>query len=600
MSLTITIDGQQYEAEQGAMIIEIADRVGVKIPRFCYHPSLSIAANCRMCLVETSNSSRPVPACATPIIDGMVVSTLSQKTQDAQKSVLEFLLINHPLDCPICDQGGECELQDLSLEYGNNQSYYHETKRTVPDLSLGPLIATDMTRCIHCTRCVRFGTEIAGIREMGATGRTEFMRIGTFLESELRSELSGNIIDLCPVGALTSKPNRFIGRSWEFKQKDGLAIHDSCFSSVHWNVLHDQLKRVLPRANDRMNEIWLSDRDRFSYLGLNHLSRLNSPKIKINNQWVTCSWNRAIEEIKYLVQHHQADSITGLYHSIVSMEESKLFNELILRLTGNQKIGYLVNHSDTFSSPLPFTCADLKNQPLLIIGTNFNLEHPILAHHVRQSLFQGNNVFHIGSLDEQMGMQGLKQIVKNPQDFTQTLINILKKDVSPALSDQDQFFKNELISSNQPFNILLSASMRYCFDYDHIIELAHELVALYGGKVGVLSQANAIGCQQQIPDREFFDYQCKLAFTLHLEPEDYAHDQKAREWIENADDLIALTAFEHPSVMQKATIMLPAGLLAENEGHYFNCFGAAEFSNQGVHGLGETKPAWKILAVLIE
>ena len=261
----IEINGKKIEAEAGSMIIEVADSLGVQIPRFCYHKKLSIAANCRMCLVEVEKAPKPLPACATPITEGMKIWTRSPKALLAQKAVMEFLLINHPLDCPICDQGGECELQDLSFGYGSDSSRYIENKRVVKDKDIGPLIATDMTRCIQCTRCVRFGAEIAGIRELGATGRGECMEIGTYIERSVTSEVSGNVIDICPVGALTSKPYRFTARGWELKQSASVAPHDCVGSNIFVHTRRGQVMRVVPKENDKINEIWISDRDRFSY-----------------------------------------------------------------------------------------------------------------------------------------------------------------------------------------------------------------------------------------------------------------------------------------------------------------------------------------------
>ena len=266
--VNIEINGKKIQARDGAMVIEAADEAGVAIPRFCYHKKLSIAANCRMCLVEVEKAAKPLPACATPVTEGMRVFTKSAKAIAAQKGVMEFLLINHPLDCPICDQGGECELQEMAMGYGKDVSRYSENKRVVKDKDIGPLIATDMTRCIHCTRCVRFGQEIAGIMELGATGRGEHMRIGTYIEKAVSSELSGNVIDLCPVGALTSKPFRYSARSWELTQRESVAPHDCAGSNIIVEVRRDRVMRVLPKDNENINETWISDRDRFSYEGL--------------------------------------------------------------------------------------------------------------------------------------------------------------------------------------------------------------------------------------------------------------------------------------------------------------------------------------------
>ena len=294
-TVTITVDGEEMQAPKGAMLIEVTDAHNVKVPRFCYHKKLAISANCRMCLVEVEKAPKPLPACATPVMDGMIVHTQSKFARDAQKSVMEFLLINHPLDCPICDQGGECELQDVAVAYGEDVSQYSDTKRVVFDKNIGPLIATELTRCIHCTRCVRFGREIAGIRELGMTGRGEDSLISTFIDESVNSEMSGNAIDVCPVGALTAKPSRYKGRSWEMMQHKSVAPHDCIGSNIYVHTLRGEIVRVVPCENEAINEVWLSDRDRFSYEGLETEDRLTTPMIKRDGEWQQASWDEALK-----------------------------------------------------------------------------------------------------------------------------------------------------------------------------------------------------------------------------------------------------------------------------------------------------------------
>ncbi|MFV2003750.1 MAG: NADH-quinone oxidoreductase subunit NuoG, partial [Gammaproteobacteria bacterium] len=294
-TVTITVDGKEVQAPKGAMLIEVTDAQNIHVPRFCYHKKLPIAANCRMCLVEVEKAPKPLPACATPVMDGMVVHTHSKYAKDAQKSVMEFLLINHPLDCPICDQGGECELQDVAVGYGQSISEYTEAKRVVLDKNIGPLIATELTRCIHCTRCVRFGREIAGIRELGMTGRGESALISTFIDECVNSEMSGNAIDVCPVGALTAKPSRFKGRAWEMIQHKTIAPHDCIGSNVYVHTLRGEVVRVVPCENEAINEVWLSDRDRFSYEGVDSDDRLTTPMIKRDGQWQAADWDEALQ-----------------------------------------------------------------------------------------------------------------------------------------------------------------------------------------------------------------------------------------------------------------------------------------------------------------
>ena len=335
----IEIDGKSFDVENGKMIIEVADEMGIHIPRFCYHKKLSVAANCRMCLVGVENSRKTVPACATPITDGMKVYTKSPEAIRSQQAVMDFLLINHPLDCPICDQGGECELQDVSMGYGHDESNYNETKRSVDDGDIGPLIETEMIRCIHCTRCVRFGEEISGVREMGATGRGEHMQIGTYIKHSITSEVSGNIIDLCPVGALTSKPYRYTARSWELSQHDGVAPHDCLGSNVYLHVRRNELMRTVPKENAVINEMWLSDRDRFSYLGLKHTDRAAQPMIKRAGQWETVDWETALtfaaDGMKRVIKQHGPEQFAAFSNESSTLEEHYLLQNLMRALGVN-------------------------------------------------------------------------------------------------------------------------------------------------------------------------------------------------------------------------------------------------------------------------
>jgi len=330
--VTIEIDGIKLEAESGAMLIEVADKAGIHIPRFCYHDKLSIAANCRMCLVDVEKAPKPLPACATPVMDGMTIYTKSVKALAAQRGTMEFLLINHPLDCPICDQGGECDLQDTAMGYGASSSDYMDVKRVVKDKNLGPLINTDMTRCIHCTRCVRFGQEIAGIMELGSTGRGEHMEIGTYIEESIDSELSGNMIDICPVGALTSKPFRYTSRPWELTSNETIAAHDCLGSNIVIHSRFNEIKRALPRNNEDINECWISDRDRFSYEGLN-TDRLLQPMVKERGEWKDVDWEAALTKVAQnltrIKDQHGASQVGALLSPSSTLEESFLLQKLM-------------------------------------------------------------------------------------------------------------------------------------------------------------------------------------------------------------------------------------------------------------------------------
>jgi len=350
-SITVTINGQAIESEAGRLLIDVADDNNIVIPRFCYHKKLSVAANCRMCLVEIERAPKPMPACATQVTDGMVVQTRSALAIAAQKSTMEFLLINHPLDCPICDQGGECELQDVAMGFGEGISQYTEQKRVVMDKNIGPLIATDFTRCILCTRCVRFGDEIAGLPELGATGRGEHVEIGTFIEKAISSELSGNVIDICPVGALTAKPSRYTARPWELTQHAGVAAHDCIGSNIFVHTRRNEVIRVVPRENESINETWISDRDRFSYTALKNENRITTPMIRENGKLKTIDWETAIAvamEKLSEAANQDAGSIAALISPQATLEEHYLAQKL-LRGLGSNNIDHRLSQVD-FSS----------------------------------------------------------------------------------------------------------------------------------------------------------------------------------------------------------------------------------------------------------
>ena len=417
--VTITVDGQEMQAPKGAMLIEVTDAKNIRVPRFCYHKKLAVAANCRMCLVEVEKAPKPLPACATPVMDGMVVRTQSQIAKDAQKSVMEFLLINHPLDCPICDQGGECELQDVAMAYGQDVSQFVESKHVAFDKNIGPLIATELTRCIHCTRCVRFGREIAGIRELGMTGRGENSLITTFIDESVNSEMSGNAIDVCPVGALTAKPSRFKGRAWEMVQHKTIAPHDCIGSNVYVHTLRDEIVRVVPRENEAINEVWISDRDRFSYEGIDSADRLTTPMIKRDGQWQAANWDEALQlvadKFKAVAElkaaqaadadaEQDADSVepvnaemAALVSANSTLEEQYLAQKL-LRGLGSGNIDFRLRQSD-FSDQdaapvMPWLGQDIeqleKLNAALLIGSNVRKEQPIANLRLRKAAVNNN------------------------------------------------------------------------------------------------------------------------------------------------------------------------------------------------------------------
>ena len=424
-TLGIEIDGRAFQARKGQMVIEVADANAIPIPRFCYHHKLTVAANCRMCLVEVERAPKPLPACATPVMEGMKVFTRSKTARAAQKSVMEFLLINHPLDCPICDQGGECELQDVAMGYGRDVSRFNERKRAVEDKDLGPLIATDMTRCIHCTRCVRFGEEVAGMPELGATGRGEDLEIGTFIAGSVDSELSGNVIDLCPVGALTSKPFRFRARAWEMAQRDGVAPHDAVGSNVHLHVRRGRVMRVVPRANEAINEVWLSDRDRFGYEGLYSEDRVRAPMVRRGGTWREVSWEEALEAtaagLREVVASSGGAALGALASASCTVEELHLFQRLVRGL-GSANVDHRVRQrdfSDQDAAPghpsIGMGLEDLERvDAALLIGSCARKEHPIVNHRLRKASLAGAAVTYLDVMAHDLNLAPAARMVVPP------------------------------------------------------------------------------------------------------------------------------------------------------------------------------------------
>jgi NADH-quinone oxidoreductase subunit G len=433
--LCVEIDGVEYKARKGAMIIEVTDENGINVPRFCYHKKLPVAANCRMCMVEVEKAPKPLPACATPVMDGMKISTRSEYAKNAQRAVMEFLLINHPLDCPICDQGGECELQDVALEYGRGVSRFSEKKRVVKDKNFGPLIASDMTRCIHCTRCVRFLQHVAGFKEMGGMGRGENVEIGTYIEHNIESELSGNIIDVCPVGALTSKPFRFTARAWEMEQTRSVASHDCIGSNLFLHTRRGKLMRAAPRENEPINEVWLSDRDRFSYQGVNSGDRLEQPMVKRADGWHAAEWEEALhivaQALRERVENQGPDQLGVLVSPSATLEEQVLLNRLAEGL-GVSNIDHRLRQSD-FSGqqeqPLfPYLGQSIEAlecvNAALVVGANPRKDQPIIGHRLRKAAKAGARVMFVNSVDYGYTFQAAHKAIVTPSRMPQTLAGV--------------------------------------------------------------------------------------------------------------------------------------------------------------------------------
>ena len=635
-TIKIEVDGRELEARKGQMLIEVTDAHDIYVPRFCYHRKLAVAANCRMCLVEVEKAPKPLPACATPVMDGMVVRTTSPLAIEAQKSVMEFLLINHPLDCPICDQGGECELQDLAMGYGSDVSRYQERKRVVKDKNIGSLVQTDMTRCIHCTRCVRFGEEIAGLRELGATGRGEHMEIGTYIEKSMTSELSGNVIDLCPVGALTSKPFRFSARAWEMRQYPGIAPHDSLGSNLHFHVKGDRVKRVVPAENEAVNEVWLSDRDRYSYEGLYSDDRLREPMIKLNGAWQEVDWETAFQHAKQALRGvlDGSGAIGALASPTATTEELYLLQKL-LRGLGSGNIDHRLRRSD-FSDQandpvfpwLGGSIAALEDlQAALIIGGNPRKDQPLLNLRLRKAALKGADIMFINPLAHELNYRVSARIVK--REIARSLGGVLKAlqetagsgdatggllddiEVTALHRDVAQKLRRDRTA------VLLGSLAQSLPDYAAVRYLAGKVAELCGTVPGFLAEgANSAGAclAGALPHRGpggaaampvGLDTQAMLqqklaAFLLlNVEPElDCYNGRLAREAMQAANTVIAITPYKTAAMEDYADILLPMAMYAENEGSFYNLEGKRQAFAAVVPAPGEARPAWKILRML--
>jgi len=495
-TLNIEIDGCALQVESGDTIMDAANRAGITIPHFCYHKKLSIAANCRMCLVQVEKAHKPLPACATPVTDGMKVYTRSEYAINAQKGVMEFLLINHPLDCPICDQGGECTLQDLAVGYGGSSSRYQEIKRVVRDKNLGPLIATDMTRCIHCTRCIRFGQEIGGVMELGMAGRGEHAEVMPFLESQMTSELSGNVIDLCPVGALTSKPFRYTARNWELSNRPSISPHDSLGSNLEVQVKNNKVMRVLPRENEDVNECWLADRDRFSYDGLDTAERLTRPMIKQNGQWTATTWQTALEFVADKLKAIPAEQIGALSTPYRPAEELFLLQKL-MRGMGCGNVDHRLRQSDFslddkahggFWLGMPVTYMSRLNR-MLVVGSNLRKDHPLMAHRIRESVRWHGQLNMINAHeDEFLGKVHAKRIVA-PSRLAVTLAGVCRAlaelknlpvpDIAAhGVADDIARKMAESISGGETRAVFLGNMAQHHPDYSQIHALAQEVTTV--------------------------------------------------------------------------------------------------------------------------
>jgi NADH-quinone oxidoreductase subunit G len=612
----IEINGQVIEAHEGDMLIDVADDAEIAIPRFCYHKKLSIAANCRMCLVEVEGAPKALPACATPITDGMKVQTKSAKALSAQKSVMEFLLINHPLDCPICDQGGECELQDVAMQYGDDVSRFTEAKRVVGDKNIGALISTDMTRCIHCTRCVRFGQEIGGIMEMGSTGRSEWMEIGTYIENSVTSEMSGNMIDLCPVGALTSKPYRYSARPWELKSHRGISPHDSVGSHIILHSKADEIKRVVPGDKESINEIWISDRDRFAYEGINSEDRLTVPMIKENGQWRQVDWETALEFSAEKMKHYaeNSSSFGVLAAATATLEELYLLQKLSKGL-GINNLDTRLRQQDFSLDSHGFIKPGLNHSfeeveqldSTLLVGSYMRHELPMLNHRLRKAQISGKEISSVNPEKYAMNYEMSNEIVAD--DLVAELGLIKKALTEPDNKNIDSVYKNiaNSLKTGENTAVMLGQIALMDTQYAQILKLSSDIANLASAKLSVLPiSANDVGAHMVnfLPEKgknieQMLSSDMKAFINLSLEHEsDMTNGDLAIEAMKKAEFVLNFSVFDSEIQREYADVLLPIASFAETAGTYVNAMGTKQSFKMAVEPKGESKAAWKIFRVL--
>jgi NADH-quinone oxidoreductase subunit G len=616
----IEIDGKKVEVAPGTMLLEAANKIGTYIPHFCYHKKLSIAANCRMCLVEVEKAPKPLPACATPVSAGMVVRSNSDKAVQAQKSVMEFLLINHPLDCPICDQGGECQLQDLAVGYGSGKSRYEEEKRVVVPKEAGPLVSMEeMARCIQCTRCVRFGQEVAGVMELGMVGRGEHSEITTFVGKSIDSEVSGNMIDLCPVGALTSKPFRFSARPWELSRRKSVSPHDSLGSNLIVQVKNGKVMRVLPLENEAINECWLSDKDRFSYEALDNADRLTVPMIKQGGQWAETDWQTALEYVAHglrnIKHEHGADAIAAAATGHSTVEELHLLQKA-MRGLGTNNVDFRLRQGDfaldgTVTPWLGMPIAALSNvASAFVIGSNLRKDHPLVATRIRNAVKNGAALAVLGGTDDDLLIPTAAKIVAAPSDWLAALSDVVAAVAAAKEIDAPAGFNNITATDNakaiaktfaaEGGVVLLGNAVAHHPQGAAIHAAAQWLAETTGAKFGYLVEAaNTVGgyLVNATSNQDLFATPKKAYILLNAEPElDAANPQQARAALDGAEMVVAMSAFKHG--FDYADVLLPIAPFSETPGTFVNCEGRAQSFNATCKPLGDTRPAWKVLRVL--
>jgi NADH-quinone oxidoreductase subunit G len=642
--VNIEVDGVPMKARKNAMIIQVTDANGVYVPRFCYHDKLSIAANCRMCLVEVEKAPKPMPACATPVAEGMKVFTKSPKAISAQKATMEFLLINHPLDCPICDQGGECELQDLAMGFGRDVSRYAERKRVFKDQNLGPLVSTDMTRCIHCTRCVRFGQEIAGAPALGTIGRGEMTQISTFVEQNIEHELSANIVDLCPVGALNNKPYRYRARAWEMTQAPLVSPHDCVGTNLYAHVLRGRLMRIVPRANDAINETWIADRDRFSYEGFYAPDRATKPLVRDGEGWREVDWETALETaakgLQQVVRDAGAGQVGFLASPIGTLEELALTSRLARGLgTHNvdhrlRRVDFRDQLNDPVAPTLGCSIAELEQaSAVLVIGSNVRKEVPLIAHRLRQGVVRrGAKVAFVNPQPLELRFPVVAQLTSNGYGMAQHVAAMMvaalrasgkamPASVARSVEGISPTPQHEAIAAALAAGelkvVLLGALAQRHAAYSEIRALAHALAAVTGARLGYLPEGgNGVGAALAgvLPHRTVggrpvpapgLNAAEMLAARLRayvlvggIESGDLTPASTTEASLTGADCVVAITPYASEEIRAVASVILPSAVFAETSGTWVNVEGRWQSVAGVARPAGESRPAWKILRVL--
>ena len=602
----IKINGKTIKVSEKKTIIQVADDNGIDIPRFCYHKKLSIASNCRMCLVEVKNIPKSLPACATFVNEGMEIFTNSKQTKDCQQSVMEFLLINHPLDCPICDQGGECDLQDTAMSYGSPKSRYQEEKRVVLNKNLGPLVSTDLNRCIQCSRCVRFLKEIGGMQELGLIGRGEHAEISAYVEKSVDSEISGNIIDLCPVGALTSKPFRYSARTWEMVRKSTISPHDSLGSHLEAHVKDGNVMRVLPKENEEINECWISDRDRFSYIGINSEDRVKTPLLKTGSNFKPISWDEAFHTLERVfhpsLNKFKADDVVIFSSNQMTLEEAYLLEKLASYVGTKQVKFDVANNPNLIANPsLNCMISDVENfENIILLGSQLRNENPLLLQRLRKMGNVGKTINVINTVDFDLQISVANKIIQPIKDFKKTFEHIYQIVSTKAAKKENSTEKNiaNLLSKN---TLLLVGEDIYTNPgFVNLTNVINQLIDLTSMKIGCLpTGSNTVGLQQMFGDyvNHIDDKKYQASISLNVELEDIKDKSLFERVLKKSKFNVGVTPFLNKNSKQ-FDLILPSTTHFENEGTFVNLESRVQSFSQTISPKFESKPLWKILRVL--